>query len=122
MDPTQTHGAFSWMEHQGNDVDKAKEFYRRVLGWDFMDMPMEDGSKYPAITLGEKPIGGFAAKPGNHWLPYITVDDVDARTQAAQEAGGEVLCEPFDAPGVGRMAVVRDPIGASVALIRYQTA
>ena len=121
MDSKLTHGAFSWMEHRGDKIDATREFYRQAIGWDFPDMPMEDGSAYPGIALGDAPIGGFAPHPNAHWLPYITVDDVDARLQAALKAGAKVLTEAFDAPGVGRMAVLEDPAGAPVALIRYAT-
>ncbi|MCH9649341.1 MAG: VOC family protein [Deltaproteobacteria bacterium] len=120
MDPTQTHGAFSWMEHHSEDVARAQSFYRQVIGWNPLEMPLQDGSQYAGISLGDKPIGGFVDKPGQQWLPYITVDDVDTRTEIARKAGGQVLTEPFDAPGVGRIVVLQDPTGASVALIRYQ--
>ena len=120
--PMATHGAFSWVEHHGKDSAAARSFYETVLGWQVADMPMQDGSSYPGILLGEQPIGGFSPKPaeGASWLAYVTVDDVDARTRAAVEAGGKVLSEPTSAPGVGRIAVVQDPLGASVAFITYE--
>ena len=126
-DPMKTHGAFSWVEYQGNDADAARAFYEKVLGWTVADLPMADGSSYPGILLGEQPVGGFAPKPapaknggnGSAWLPYVTVDDVDARAKNAADSGGRLVAEPFDAPGVGRIAIVQDPTGASLALITY---
>jgi predicted enzyme related to lactoylglutathione lyase len=56
----------------------------------------------------------FANVP-EHWLTYIAVDDVDARLKKATDAGAKVLKEPFDIPGVGRMAVLMEPGGATVA-------
>jgi len=29
----ETHGDFSWCELLTNDVEKAKEFYRAIFGW-----------------------------------------------------------------------------------------
>jgi hypothetical protein len=121
-----THGAFSWVEYHGQDAQTARTFYENVLGWTVADLPMADGSSYPGILLGEQPVGGFAPKcnggghpDGSAWLAYVTVDDVDARAKAAADSGGQLLAGPFDAPGVGRIAIVQDPTGASLALITY---
>ena len=54
------------------------------------------------------------------WVVYITVDDVDQRFNAAIKAGAEEVSAPVDAPGVGRMATIRDPFGASIAFIAYE--
>lgn len=35
MNPMETHGAVSWIEHSGPDSEKAKEFFQTVLGRDF---------------------------------------------------------------------------------------
>ena len=120
--PMTTHGAFSWVEFHGPDAAAARQFYEQVLGWAVTEMPMQDGSAYPGILVGEQPAGGFSAKPAESgsWLAYVTVDDVDERTRAATEAGAEVISEPVSAPGVGRMSVVRDPFGASLAFITYE--
>lgn len=117
-----THGAPSWIEYQGKDPAAARKFYEDVLGWNVVDMPMKDGSAYPGIMVGEAPVGGFAPMPreGGNWLLYITVDDVDARYAAAMKAGAKSAAEPFDVPGVGRIATISDPQGASLAFIKYE--
>ena len=51
-----------------------------------------------------------------HWNVYVTVDDVDAVSGKAGEAGGNVLAGPFDVMDVGRMSVVADPAGAVLCL------
>ena len=121
-DPKTVHGAFSWVEFQGEDAAAARAFYDRVLGWPITEMEMQDGSTYPAVVAGEQPVGGFSPKPvrGGSWLAYVTVDDVDARARAAAEAGGKIVSEPSTAPGVGRIAVVEDPFGAALAFIAYE--
>lgn len=121
--PMQTHGAPSWIQHQGKDPAAARKFYETVLGWTVNDMPMKDGSSYPAIVVGEAPVGGFMPMPmpDGAWMIYITVDDVDARFGAALDNGAEAVAEPADFPGVGRMATIRDPQGASIAMITYES-
>ncbi len=116
------HGAASWIQHSCDDPAKAETFYKSVLDWNIVGMPMQDGSTYNGIMLGEEPIGGFCPTPSatGSWLIYITVDDVDQRYQAALDAGAKSIAEPFTAPGVGRMATICDPFGANLALISYQ--
>ena len=58
-------------------------------------------------------------EPGTppHWMSYLAVDDVDARVAKAKAAGGAVLHEPFDVPGVGRIAILRDGGNAVIGWI-----
>ncbi len=122
MNPMETHGAVSWIEHSGPDAARARTFYENVLGWQVAETPMPAGA-YSAIMLGEKPIGGFSPAPGSDgWKLYITVDDVDGRVALAQKAGAAVTSDAVDVPGVGRMATIRDPFGASLCLIDYSKA
>ncbi len=121
--PMQTHGAASWIQHSGSDPAAARKFYESVLGWNVNDMPMQDGSAYAGIVVGENPIGGFMPQPvpEGQWLIYVTVDDVDARFKSALDNGAEGVSEPTDFPGVGRMATIKDPYGASIAIITYES-
>ena len=59
------------------------------------------------------------APPGTppHWVSYVEVDDVDARTGRVEGLGGRVMSAPFDIPNVGRMSVIVDPTGAVICLI-----
>ncbi len=122
-DPNTTHGAPSWLAHSSGDPTAARKFYETVLGWSVSEMPMKDGSNYPAILVGDKPVGGFALQPGDGgWLTYVTVDDVDARMEKATAEGATVVAEPMTAPGVGRIATIADPFGARLAFIDYSKA
>ncbi len=120
--PMATHGAFSWMELHSGDSGKARSFYAELLGWNVEDMPMPDGS-YPVIKNGEESLGGFSPMPADkpHWLPYITVDDVDKRVEKAKSLGAAVLSEPVSVPGVGRMATLSDSVGGVFAMITYES-
>ena len=51
-----------------------------------------------------------------HWLPYFTVEDVDAADALVVDAGGTVVV-PVDARRPeGRILVAMDPQGAAFAL------
>lgn len=118
-----TPGIAGWIEFAGPDAAAAKTFYSDVVGWTIADMPMQDGSSYSGIVVGDGPIGGFAHQPAEtgSWTIYITVTDVDACVSRAREAGATVLNGPQDAPGIGRMATIADPQGARIALITYES-
>jgi uncharacterized protein len=110
---------FCWIDLGTNDAPGAKAFYGGLLGWEFDDLPTGDKGTYSICRLRGKAVAGLydqAEQPG--WGSYIKVEDVDQATKRARELGAEVLVEPFDAPGEGRVATVRDPAGAAVSLSR----
>lgn len=121
--PMQTHGAPSWIQHHGSDPAKARKFYETTLGWTVTDMPMKDGSSYPAIMVGDNPVGGFMPQPmpDGNWMIYLTVDNVDDRFAKALEGGAVAISEPTDYPGVGRIGTIKDPFGASISMITYES-
>ncbi|MBL4906210.1 MAG: VOC family protein [Sneathiella sp.] len=118
-----TPGTAGWIQYTGPDATAAKTFYSDVLGWTIADMPMQDGTSYSGIMVGEGPIGGFSpmSEETGSWTIYITVKDVDAATQKARNAGATILSGPLDAPGVGRMTTLLDPAGARIAMITYES-
>ncbi|WP_299676027.1 VOC family protein [uncultured Roseobacter sp.] len=118
-----TPGNAGWIDHAGPDQSAAKAFYAEVLGWSITDMPMQDGSSYSAVAIGETAIGGFSPVPAEQggWTIYFTVPDVDASVTEASSRGATVVTPPGDVPGVGRMATLTDPQGARFALITYES-
>ena len=113
------HGAFAWNELVTEDVETAKRFYADTLGWSYDSMPMPQGGTYWLAKLGDKMVGGLMTMEGvpPMWLPYIEVDDVDARAAKAAAKGGEIMRPPFDIPDVGRIAILKDATGAAVGLM-----
>jgi predicted enzyme related to lactoylglutathione lyase len=118
-----SHGSFYWNELLSRDVERDKKFYADTLGWAFDGMPMEQGT-YWVAKVGEKMVGGifdistpqFEGAPVG-WLAYIAVDDVDARTAKATAAGATLMRPIFDVPGIGRIAMLREPGGAGIGWI-----
>jgi uncharacterized protein len=113
-------GAFSWVDLSTSDAEGAKGFYGGLFGWAFDDRPVGDGIVYTMCLLDGKAVCAISEQQDQeraqgippHWNNYVTVEDVDARTQKARELGGNVLVEPFDVLDAGRMSVVADPTGA----------
>ena len=113
-------GEFSWNELISNDTAGAKAFYTSLFGW--QTEAFQGGTDYTLFKQGENMVGGLlqCPKPGvpSHWLPYVTVDDVDATAAQAKSLGAQVVMEPFDVPTVGRIAVLVDPQGAAMGLFK----
>lgn len=115
------HGRFVWFECVSQNVDQAQSFYTETLPWRVESMPM--GSQtYRLLKTQDAGIGGFTepmkAGAPSHWLPYLSVADVDGMSQKVAATGGTVLAEPFDVPTVGRMAAMQDPQGGVFCLFR----
>ena len=54
----------------------------------------------------------------SQWLAYMSVPDVDAAAAKVAAAGGRSLVAPREVGSIGRAAVVVDPQGAPVGLLR----
>jgi uncharacterized protein len=113
-------GVFVWDELATGDVDGAQRFYEEVFGWRTADMGADYGG-YRVFSCGETRIAGLMALPHDdvpaHWQPYVYVADPDATVAQAAELGGSALMGPMDVPEVGRIAVLRDPQGATFGII-----
>lgn len=115
-----SHGSFCWNELMTHDPEAVKKFYADVIGWTFDPMPMENGT-YWIAKAGDKMAGGIFEMQGEcfegmaeDWMPYLAVDDVDARVKKAVAAGATLVRPPFDVPNVGRIAILRQPGGGHV--------
>ena len=116
-----THGSFYWNELMSRDTERDKKFYAETLGWRFEGMPMPEGGTYWIAKVGDQPVAGifdinapqFGPVPES-WMSYIAVDDVDARIKKAQSLGATLMKPIFDVPGVGRIAILREPGGAGI--------
>jgi predicted enzyme related to lactoylglutathione lyase len=113
-------GAFTWNENLSTDPKRARDFYHRVFGYEYDQIP---GMDYTVIKVHGGPIGGIGEQPSmippgtpSFWNTYFHVSDTDLAAAQVAELGGQVLVQPTDSP-YGRMAVVRDDGGASFCVI-----
>lgn len=108
----------TWNELATTDAAAAKSFYVEVFGWEPTDMDMPTGT-YTTFKIGEEWAGGMMQWPDMqpHWLPYFQVADADSIATRAAELGAEAMLEPAAVPGVGKVAIFRDPTGAAFGFI-----
>ena len=116
------HGTFCWNELLCRDVERAKKFYQDTIGWSFQSMstPTGGGIYWCAVQNGRSVAGIFPLVSPEFdgvpesWMSYLAVDDVDKRTAKATAAGAKLMRPIFDVPGVGRIAILKEPGGAGV--------
>jgi predicted enzyme related to lactoylglutathione lyase len=122
------HGSWIWYELLTKDVDAAQAYYEKVVGWSIAAFPGEPGIEVPmdyrilSAPDGEG-VGGLMKLPDGApmppaWFGYIGVDDVDATVAAIEGEGGRTYMPATDMPGVGRIAMMADPQGVALYVMR----
>ena len=110
---------------------RMARFYEAAFGWQ-TQMLGEDMGNYVLATTTEtgesgpkRPgaiNGGFFQRkpdwPAQHPSVVIAVDDVKAATQNVIDAGGKVLGEPMEIPGVGIYVSFMDTEGNRVSMLQ----
>ncbi|WP_442957912.1 DUF1428 family protein [Phenylobacterium sp.] len=122
---TNKPGDFLWYELLTTDAEAAQAFYGQILPWTFADSGQAD-MDYRIASAPEHDVAGLmainaemaehGAKPT--WLVYIAVADVDQAVSDIQARGGAVQMPAMDIPMVGRMAMVADPQGAPLYVMK----
>ena len=110
---------FVHVELHTKDLPKARAFYQSLFGWELQDMPMPGGAgSYTLINVGEGTGGGMVQNDEvpPHWMAYVGVDDVRAKTAQAKSLGATVLHDVMQVGEYGTMSVVQDPTGAVIAM------
>jgi uncharacterized protein len=128
------HGEFIWYELLTGDINGARDFYSKVIGWNIVDSGMP-GAAYWFFNATDKEsgietsVGGMMQldddmKAGGAvpvWLGYVGVDDVDACLDSLTAAGGSVMMPASDIPGAGRIAMVTDGQGVPFYVMRGES-
>lgn len=119
-------GRIAWLDLTVPDAEATRDFYRRVVGWSVHDVAMEDGGEhyadYAMLDDAGKPAGGVCHARGMNaelppvWLIYLPVGDLAESVRRVEEEGGAVVRTTSGEDGEPVYAVIRDPVGAYVAL------
>jgi len=117
-------GPVAWCELITPDTAKAGAFYQDLFGWGRTEqkMPGMEDFAYHMFMAGDRQAGGMSGPMPNMnhigWVTYFSVDNVDAKTEAAKGAGATQLVPPSDIPNIGRFSWLKDPQGALFALFK----
>lgn len=113
-------GRVVWHDLNTNDLGKAKAFYGELFNWDIRaegewNLLYSKGSDehFGAMMALHDP----ATPP--HWLPYLTVENLDQAMAAVTANGGALHTAKMSAGKSGDFAVAADPQGAAFTLWQY---
>jgi uncharacterized protein len=119
-------GSACWMELAARDAAAMRRFYASAFGWSPLVRQMPGPGEYTewGVAGEAQTFGGMLqmneqwGDMAPHWMTYFKVDDCDVIAARVKVGGGKMMVGPFDAPGVGRLGVVRDPTGGICSIIR----
>jgi len=111
-----------WHDLVTPDSEAARKFYGELFGWTFR----EHGRYVEILNRGRRIGGIFELKPKKgkkataEWIASMSVPDVDEAVSYVEARGGKIIHKPVDMPGRGRGALIRDPQGAHLVLLRAE--
>jgi predicted enzyme related to lactoylglutathione lyase len=111
--------------------ERMAKFYKSAFGWQTQMLGQEMGNYVMATTTETNDAGptkpgaingGFYGKTPDRPMQYpsvvIAVDDIKRSSAKVAAAGGKVLGEPMDIPGVGRYVSFVDSEGNRVSMLQ----
>jgi uncharacterized protein len=114
-----------------DDRDRMAKFYQQAFGWQSQMLGPDMGNYVVMMTTESTPTGpikpgaingGFyqrtADKPMQYPSVVVSVGDVANSMKKVTDAGGKVLGDPMDIPGVGRYVSFVDPEGNRVSMLQ----
>src|SRR5688572_14330349 len=114
------------------DHQRLTKFYNNAFGWEMQKMGSEMGDYVTASTTetdenrmvktpGTINGGFFPAKPdwpAQYPSVVIAVDDIKQAMKNIADAGGKVLGEPVEIPGIGQYVSFTDTEGNRVSILQ----
>lgn len=119
-------------EMAAEDRKRMSEFYSRVFGWKMQQLG-EDMGNYVVATTADSDENGRPKRPGtinggfyqkSKEMPaqypsvVIAIENVKEQMKSVENAGGKVLGEPMEIPGVGTYVSFVDTEGNRVGMIQ----
>ena len=112
-----TAGTPSWFDLMTPDPEKARAFYSKLLGWDFIIGGDEFGG-YTTCVKNNQPVAGLGPMPPDAayptvWSVYFETLNMEASYEAVKANGGKTIFDPMVIGEEGRMGMCTDSTGAA---------
>ncbi len=107
-------------EVTGKDARKLQDFYAGLFDWK-IDADNHMGYGVVDTEANDRGIaGGIASSPdGSSRLTfYVEVEDLDVYLKKAESMGGKTIAPPMDIPGEVSFALLADPEGHVVGIVK----
>jgi hypothetical protein len=126
-DNRKKHGHISWGELCTTDTSSAKEFYKKLFGWDYESCCSTCDNEYNVASKEKDPVAGImnisdiphpeGVPP--HWGMYVTVDCIDTAIETVNAEGGTIIVEKRALDCGSYFAFIKDPQGAVLGLFQH---
>jgi uncharacterized protein len=114
-----------------DDRERIARFYRSAFGWK-LQMLGEEMGNYVVATTATRDVkagapagaigGGFFPRkpdwPAQYPSVVVAVDRIESSMDKVVAAGGQVLGEPMDIPGIGRYVAFYDTEGNRLSMLQ----
>jgi predicted enzyme related to lactoylglutathione lyase len=122
--PSIAPGDPCWIDLMTSNPEKSCAFYARLFGWTYESGDPDKYGGYVTAFVDGAPVAGLMNNDGasgtpDAWTTYLRVDDINAATQAATAAGGQILMPPMEVPDQGHMAMFQDAGGAAIGAWQF---
>ena len=117
----QAAGEIYWFSLLTEDIGGASQFYSELFGWDIVQSPtgglmaLRNGQPFAGMNRIEDRIPGTSE---SLWLAAISVTDPVQSVATAKRLGATIRQDVTDLPGWGTYAVIQDPQGAPLLLVK----
>lgn len=114
-----------------DDAERVSKFYQTAFGWQMNKTHPEMGGYVTAATaetdanrMVQTPgtiNGGFFPKDAtspNVTSIVISVQDIQAAMKSVSDAGGKIVGDPMEIPGIGKYVACTDTEGNRVSLLQ----
>ncbi len=120
-------------EMPAKDKKRTADFYTNAFGWDMKLMGPDMGGYLLATTTESDEKSGRPKAPGTingGFYDYknepgfqypslvISVDDLKASIESVKKAGGKIVSEQMDIPGIGLFVSIEDTEGNRVGMLQ----
>jgi uncharacterized protein len=121
--PMTTIGTFCWDELMTPNMEEAVKFYGNILPWTPMTDTPHTMDDYTVMKQHgtHTAAGVYNNTEHDHasWLAHILVDDLSAHMHKATELGAKIIMNETAVAGMGKFAILTDPVGAMFAMFEH---
>lgn len=111
----------AWMDVISSDIDRTLDYYTEVFGWSHEQLPIEHGEGYRVVRSGDVIVAGAEEVAAEReldpvWTLMVETDDARGVIDAGVAAGATETFELSPMLDLGRIAMLRDPWGATLGV------
>jgi predicted enzyme related to lactoylglutathione lyase len=115
-----------------DDVDRAKRFYRSLLGWTIepttagLEPEAAAAMQYQDVSTGEAQEGTlnsggmYKRQMSELIMNHVAVEDIDAVLANVERLGGKIIMPKMEIQSVGLNAIIQDTEGNTIGLLQWE--